>query len=340
MEIYGVRGTVSEWIKSYLSNRKQYVVYNNTSSEKLLIKCGVPQGSILGPLLFILYINDLWNISEQLNFILFADDTNLFYSNKSIDSLVETLNKELETLILWFKINKLSLNVAKTNYLIFGKKSYADKIKLFMQSKEIMRVSDTKFLGVLVDERFSWKKQIEYVENKMSKGIGIMYRVKSKLDKKSLHMLYVTLILPYLNYCSEIWGNTYDARLKRIITLQKRAIRIIEGLKFSDHTSQTFAKYKCLKFKDIVELKNCIQAFKASKNELPCMLQKRYARISQIHNHKTRCHSNIYVNKAKTNLKNMCPSVRGIKQFNCISKQIKSAKTIHAFKRNMKKKDV
>lgn len=116
---YGVRGICYQWIKSYLTNRQQYVSYNDTDSDFKNVVCGIPQGSILGPLLFLLYINDLSNISSKLKFILFADDTNIFYTDNDIANVFTTLNKELEHLNTWFKLNKLSLNVDKTNFMIF-----------------------------------------------------------------------------------------------------------------------------------------------------------------------------------------------------------------------------
>jgi len=116
---YGIRGTSLAWFKDYLKNRKQYVVYESEKSQELNITCGVPQGSILGPLLFILYINDIVKSSQLLTFIIFADDTNILYSHKDLNTAISTLNNELSKIQLWFKCNKLSLNIRKTNFMYF-----------------------------------------------------------------------------------------------------------------------------------------------------------------------------------------------------------------------------
>ena len=122
LELYGVRGTPLSWFRDYLSNRSQYVTLNNVSSDLQNITCGVPQGSILGPLLFLIYVNDIVKCSQILQFILFADDTNLFYSSNCIDELLCTVNYELNNLCNWFKANKLSLNIDKTKFILFGRK--------------------------------------------------------------------------------------------------------------------------------------------------------------------------------------------------------------------------
>ena len=119
LEHYGIRGTMLKWFQSYLSHRKQYVSVNGQSSELLAITCGVPQGSVLGPLLFLIYINDLPNISKVLNFYLFADDTNIYSESDSLQDLEKVINKELNKLNLWLNVNRLSLNIDKTNYIIF-----------------------------------------------------------------------------------------------------------------------------------------------------------------------------------------------------------------------------
>ena len=122
LEFYGVRGVALEWFKSYLSCRSQFVQYNGYSSSSKYIKCGVPQGSILGALLFLLYINDLCDVSKALDFILFADDTNIFYSHKDQNYLMEIVNTELKKLSSWFQANKLSINI-KNQILFYSKQN-------------------------------------------------------------------------------------------------------------------------------------------------------------------------------------------------------------------------
>ena len=154
LEGYGIRGIALHWFKDYLYNRKQYVVFNNYSSSFKDITCGVPQGSILGPLLFILYINDIVLCSKLLKFILFADDTNLFFSSKSIKDLQNIINTELDKLSNWFRIIKLSINVSKTKFILFGRRSKFccnPNFCLKIDSKIIEQVKSTKFLGIFID---------------------------------------------------------------------------------------------------------------------------------------------------------------------------------------------
>ena len=171
------------------------------------MKCGVSQGYILGPLLFLLYINDLHFASDLLNPIMFADDTNLFYSNKDINTAFLKVNDELQKINEWFIFNKLSLNVKKNKYSFFHKPSKKDDIplvlpKLSINNSEIAKTESIKFLGVLLDENLSWKTHIKYIENKISKNIGILLKVRPFLNKKSLLSLYYSYIHSYINYSS------------------------------------------------------------------------------------------------------------------------------------------
>ena len=149
-------------------------------STTLPISCGVPQGSILGPLLFIITMNDIGNVSEFLYTILYADDTCVLLNGNDYLSLIASLNSELDKLSIWLCANKLSLNVQKTDSL--------------------------KYLGVIIDHRLNWSHHITHVKNMVSKGIGIMYRARRYLTKSSLRKLYFSYIYPYLIYCIEIWG--------------------------------------------------------------------------------------------------------------------------------------
>ena len=217
---YGIRGISNDWIKSYLENRKQFVQYDDAISDYKEILCGVPQGSILGPKLFILYINDICNISEIMKFVLFADDTNILCKHENYVSLCELVNIEMSKLSKWFSINKLSLNVEKTSYMLFGNRHVNNDIKIRIDMEEIEKVHVTKILGVYIDYRLDWKRRIDHIINKVSKGINkvskgisIIHRVSQKLNETALLMLYNTLILPYLSYCSEVWGRTYITNL-------------------------------------------------------------------------------------------------------------------------------
>ena len=165
---YGIRGVASKFLECYLKNRSQFVQIKNDKSSKKSILYGVPQGSILGPLLFILYINDMYKVSKLLHFIIFADDTNIFFSDKDPVRLVNILNKELEKLSEWFRINKLSLNVKKSNYMVFCNRKI-EFMPVRLNDTVLLQVSVTKFLGVLIDDRFTWVNQIDVVKSKTIK---------------------------------------------------------------------------------------------------------------------------------------------------------------------------
>ena len=168
---YGIRGVGLTWMKSYLANTLQFVQYNNSCSSYKVIQCGVPQGSILGPLLFLLYINDIGDVSNILELILFADDTN-FFSHNDLYSLTNIVNCEIERLSEWFKANKLSINIKKSNYMIFKprQKIIHNDFSIMLNDCAIDRVKEIVFLGVILDEHISWKPHISHVARKISKS--------------------------------------------------------------------------------------------------------------------------------------------------------------------------
>ena len=170
LEHYGVRGCALQWFKSYLSDRSQFVSINGSESYLLKVTCGVPQGSVLGPILFLIYINDLPNVTERLQFYLFADDTNIYCQSDTLESLVVTVNCELKLLKKWLDTNKLSLNIDKTNYIIFHSKSkkLPSEPLTKIGKKHIKRVKFVKFLGLLLDENLDWKYHLNELSKKTS----------------------------------------------------------------------------------------------------------------------------------------------------------------------------
>ena len=158
LEHYGIRGVALEWFRNYLLDRKQYVHFNGINSNQQYVTCGVPQGSVLGPLLFIIYTNDLPNAKRSSRCILFADDTTIYYSSNNLNNLISKITSDLEHLTDWFSANKLSLNVITTNVILFSNdtRNIADKtIKLSLSNMNINRVSETKFLGILIDDKLT-----------------------------------------------------------------------------------------------------------------------------------------------------------------------------------------
>ena len=190
------------------------------------IKCGVPQGSILGPLLFILYINDLPNASKLTQPLLFADDTSIFYSHSDPSCLQSVLNEELQNFDAWLKGNNLSVNIKKTIYIVFKstQKKLDYNFSLSFGNQSLKQSNVVKFLGVYLDEHLTRKHHISFVCKQIAKSIGILFWSRFYLSVKTKLTLYYTLIYPYITYCNCTWSSTYVSNLNRIFYLQRRAV--------------------------------------------------------------------------------------------------------------------
>ncbi|MBY0581189.1 MAG: hypothetical protein K2P53_05870 [Rickettsiales bacterium] len=200
--------------------------------KKLLnITCGVPQGSILGPLLFLVYINDLPKASNLMT-VMFADDTNLFLSHNNITTLFQNMNIELEKICEWFKMNKLSLNVDKTKWSLFhpiSKKKLLPSVMplLLIDKVQIKRETNTNFLGIYLDENLGWKYHIDFLYNKIAKSIGAMYKARNVLNKQCLTQLYFSFIHCHLNYANIAWCSANKSKLEPLYRQQKHVARLI-----------------------------------------------------------------------------------------------------------------
>ena len=223
LEHNGVGGSALKWFKSYLSDRQQYVTYNGVSSQLKNINCGVPQGSVLGPLFLLLYITDLSNVCKCTMPLFFADDTNLFINGSNINELESSINSELAEIAKWLKVNKLSLNINKTHYMIFTtKRKIIPGIVINIEGHIINEVDSTKFLGIYLDNKLNWKKHIAYVSGKVARGIGLIIKARKLLNSDALITLYYSFIFPYLSYCNHIWGATYATNLQKLVIQQKK----------------------------------------------------------------------------------------------------------------------
>ena len=234
---------------SYLLSRSQYVQINSWKSPQLPIKCGVPQGSVLRPLLFLIYINDIFSCSNYLSFILFADDTNIFFQNKNIYELTKIVNHELSFLATWFKANKLTLHPDKTKFILFHparKKINLDGLCISIDKNSINRVEHTKFLGCYHTSKPLMAGSYKSDFFQIAKSTGIIIKSRQFFFSNTLCTLYNSLILPYLQYCLIIWASTYSSHLQPLFRLSKKALRIITHSPPRAHTYPLFKKFKIL----------------------------------------------------------------------------------------------
>ena len=294
LHAYGIRGTPLKWFTDYLQNRQQYVQIKNVSSEKMTMKCGVPQGSTLGPLLFLLYINDMANSSNKLLFRIFADDTNIFYASKSYNELEKVMNEELKLVLRYCAINKLSVNLKKTNFMVVTNK----------RKKQIIKISNLecksyiKYLGVYIDDKLSWSQQIQHVNNKIVKNLGILYKLRHYLNLKMMKQLYYNLIYPFLSYAILSWGNTFKTRLSKIKTKQNKAIKLMF---FAHERESARTYYNLLNILDLLAFKTgCFtyQIINQSSN-VPQPFSQYVSLASATHNYNTRFATNKNIQRPK-----------------------------------------
>ena len=197
---YGVHAETLKWFNSYLTERRQQSLVNGYLSSAKTINCGVPQGSILGPLLFLIYINDLPNCLKHSNPRMFADDTNITTSSKSITKLVQFVNTDLDNLNDWLLANKLSLNVTKTEQMYIASDNSLNKISdlatIHLANKQIRRVRKSKSLGITIDERLSWTDHIDIVSKNVSSAIGGLRQVRSFINKETAITMHLQFSYP------------------------------------------------------------------------------------------------------------------------------------------------
>ena len=234
---YGVRGNTLSLIESYLSNRKQCVSALGEISEQLAVIFGVPQGSCLGPLLFLIYINDISNICKSNELILFADDTNIFVKGKSKQEVYIEANMILKQLSIYTMLNKLHVNLEKSCFMYFTKTSSNDENDnendnippIMIGATEIKRVSEIKFLGVVIDEKLSWDAHVKSLTKKLASCTGSINRIAASIPKTLYMNLYYTLFESYITYGITVWCSIPNRKFNKLFNAQKKILRVLFG---------------------------------------------------------------------------------------------------------------
>ena len=328
LEKYGIRGTPLKLLKSYLSDRSHSTKINDVLSSPKIINIGLPQGSNLSPLLFILYINDLCNISDNFEKILFADDTTLIFSDTNYTSLLQNCNTELEKFNKWSIANRLSVNTAKTCYMLFTNRKIPNILSpIYLNNTEIQMESYVRFLGVIIDNNLKFNLHIQSICKKISKSIGIIYNIRNNTHKSCLKMMYYSLIYPYLSYCNLVWGKAYDSHIKPLEILQKRSIRIINEKSYLEHTLPLFYSDKILRLNDIYNFRLATFIFKN---------QQFIENYQYLHVHQTRHREDLRPSFQRLAVCKQAISFQGPKLWNEIPLSIKNSVNLMEFKSRFK----
>lgn len=252
-----------------------------TESEERGIECGVPQGSILGPLLFSLYINDITHVVKGASIMLYADDTVIYFRDACIDRIRDVLQTDLTGVAQWLTINKLTLNVKKTKSLLFGTPAMLSKVTaLSLQHGGtcIEQVSFFKYLGVTLDQELSFRNHLHEVTGKIASRLGVLGRVRNFLPVKHRLMLYNTIVLPHFDYVSTAWSNTYARYTSPLISLQGRAARIIMG---SNHTDEALRDLKWIPMADRWLYHRAVMMHRVTRGLVPAYLSRGFTKLAE-----------------------------------------------------------
>ena len=222
LEHYGFRGLFLNFMMQFVQDRRYFVNINGLNSDIHNVNIGVPQCSTLGPLLFLLYVNDMKFSSSILKFIQFADDTTILYTSPDFNTLKSTLETEGNRVIEWLIANKLLINLTKTQAMMFTFKRHNHLLSINLNNTIVKEQNIVTFLGIVIDNKLNWKAHISHLCLKVSKSIAILRILKFVFPKEILKMLYMSLIYSYLNYCNLIWGSAEDGIIQPLFILEKK----------------------------------------------------------------------------------------------------------------------
>ena len=306
LQFYGIHDIELNWFESYLSDRYQFVEIDGIKSDLNRLYTGVPQGSILGPLLFLIYMNDICNSTNKFEFILYADDTTLYISFTSRTDTSELINPEIRKVSRWLSINKLSINSGKTKYILFHAKN-KDLTRciptIIVQGNIVKRVQNFNFLGIVFNENMSWKTHLDKLSNKLSRTAGVLNRIKRTVPLHIMRTLYHSMAQSYLNLGILAWG----FENLRINKIQKKLIRIVACAKYNAHTEPLFKALDILTVNDMFNLQSLKFYYKHTKGYLPEYFKSmQFIPLANIHSHDTRNKHHIPANYTRLHMTQNC----------------------------------
>lgn len=341
----GCTDKVIMWFISYLNNRKQRVAVRGTLSDEHSVSLGVPQGSILGPLLFLIYINDLVHALKHCSITMYADDTTLYVHSTSLRDIQCKLQDDMNSLKEWLDVNKLKLNTDKTKFMLIGTpqklsniSSAEENVKIKFNGAVIEQCNNIKCLGVIIDENLSWSHHVDYVCKKVYASLNMLRRVRPYVDENTLKILYLCLVQSHFDYCCEIWGLRFNLHTERITKLQKRAARLILKCSFYTPSKEMFQKLKWLPFNDRVTYFKCVFMYRCI-NGLSSQFYRnmfKFARNSHGFNTRYATNDNLITPKVNTEIYKHSLYYSSILLWNSLPVEIKQLQSLAIFKRELK----
>lgn len=338
---FGMGSTVVNLLREYLDDRMQEVRYDDSVSVPRPSEHGVPQGTVMGPNLFILYINDIVHCVNKCRIQLFADDTLLYMIGENVCDIVEVINSELRVLHEWFHLNSLSVNIDKTKFMIIKSRYSSIDIKshggVYINNKKIEQVEECKYLGVMIDNSLTFSKHATYITGKIAKKVNVISRLRNHLSRWSKLLVYKTIVLPHLNYCATVLYLLNNTEIGNIQRKQNRAMRAI--LKCDRFTSikEMLKETQLLSVKQTLFFNSMVVVYQIKNGLLAKCLLDGLVYVGDVHGYGTRARGNFYVRTMNTSFGQNSLFHRGLIEFDQLPMDVKNCQTVKMFKSRCRK---
>ena len=345
LRLYKLSDNSIEWFTSYLKQREQSVFVNGCNSSFMSIKSGVPQGSILGPLLFLIFINDFDLYLKFCSADMYADDTTFHVSGHDITELNRKLNDEALNISKWCNENKMVINTKKTKSMLVATRykhnhlsDKGESLKITLGNNILEQVKHEKLLGIWLDDQLTWEVQMNKLCKLIGTRISLLRRIKPYIDVPTCKLFYTGYILPFIDYCSLVWGTCSQSNLNRIYKLQKSAARIIMSASYTTSTRDLFDLLGWDTPSQRIYKKRMTLVFKALHDTAPTYIKELLPSVSSIHGRALRSSSsnNLYVEGGKSAIHKKRFSYLAPTEWNHLPNEVKCATSINLFKKRLK----